>query len=542
MLPPIAFLSLPQRTQLSRRALLRHLGSAATSLLLISGCASAKAPGTPVPTATPSPTPEETSVATTAVLSLRVAFTSAPGQLDPARMATIEAYQVAFAIYDALVWVDQSLTPQPLLAEAWQLAPNRLAWTFQLRRGVKFHNGAALTAQDVVYTFNRLLDPKFASPFRSVLSFVKSIEAQGAYTVRFLLSAPNAELPFLLGSPQAGIVPNGASTADLAAKPLGAGPFQFSEFVPGERLKMTRYADYWAAKEIKVQELHYVYLSSFAAQAAALMAGEIDLVPDVNLPDLPQLTDHPEIVLIEVPSGRYQTIVMQATEPPFTDLRVRQALKYCVDRPALQQAVLQGRGKLGNDHPVAPVSPFWSDLPLRSRNLDRARELLAAAGYPNGLQLALITSSSRPGMLELAAAFREMARPAGIDITVTRVPADIYWTDYGGQVPFHIGNWNFRPTIDETFMVAYHSRSQQNESKWSSPKLDALIDTARSEADLAKRKALYKEAQALIREEGAVVIPYFRPVLMAMRQTLQGFKPHPTGWLDFSDVQIKQPT
>lgn len=134
-------------------------------------------------------------------------------------------------------------------------------------------------------------------------------------------------------------------------------------------------------------------------------------------------------------------------------------------------------------------------------------------------------------MVELATAFRDMARPAGINIEVIRVPPDVYWTDYGGKVPFHIGNWNFRPSIDETLMLAYHSQSQQNESKWSSPKLDHLIETARSKGDPAKRKALYQAAQALIHEEGRSVIPYFRPVLMAMRQTLQGFKPHPTGWL-----------
>ncbi|MCX6044252.1 MAG: ABC transporter substrate-binding protein [Chloroflexi bacterium] len=538
MLPALAFS--PLKSQLQRRALLKWLGSATASLLFISGCGNATVPGTPAPTATPTPSAEEKGAATAvAAPPLRVAFTNAPGQFDPARMTTIEAYQIAFAIYDALTWVDRELTPQPLLALGWQPARDRLSWTFQLRPNVKFHNGAPLTAKDVVYTFSRLLDPKFNSTFGAVLSFVKSVEAKGEHAVRFLLSAPNAELPFLLGSPQSGIVPNGISTADLAARPMGAGPFQFSEFISGDRLKMARYADYWGAEDIKVQELHFVYLPSFTAQVNALMSGEVELVPDINLPDLPALADHSEISVLEVPSGRYQTVVMQATEPPFTDVRVRLALKYCIDRPALQQAVLQGRGNLGNDHPVAPVSPFWADLPLSVRNIDKARQLLALAGYPNGLDLSLITSSSRPGMVELAMAVSEMARPAGINITVVRVPADIYWTDYGGKVPFHIGNWNFRPTIDETFMIAYHSSSQQNESKWSSPKLDTLIDTARSEADLAKRKALYKEAQVLIREEGATLIPYFRPVLMAMRQVLQGFAPHPTGWLDFSGVQFK---
>src|SRR5262249_3532769 len=156
--------------------------------------------------------------------------------------------------------------------------------------------------------------------------------------------------------------------------------------------------------------------------------------------DLAALDGHPEITLVEAPSGRYQTVVMQATEPPFTDLRVRQALKYCVDRVALAQTVLQGHGKPGNDHPVASVSPFWADLPLRPRNIAKARRLLAAAGYSAGLRLTLITSAAVPGMVELALAVRDMARPAGVDIMVVRVPADVYWSDYWGRVPFHVGS------------------------------------------------------------------------------------------------------
>jgi peptide/nickel transport system substrate-binding protein len=506
--------------------------------MLASGCTDREATQTQTTTAAPTPTTTGNASAPSE-RPLRVSFTSSPGQFDPARMATVEAFHLAFAIYDALIWIDRELTAQPLLALSWQTSADQLAWTFDLRQDVKFHNGADLTAKDVVYTFTRLTDPSLNSSLFSILRIVQSIEAVDDYTVRFMLSAPNAEFPLLLGAPQAGIVPDQSTTADLATKPVGTGPFQFVESIPGERISMLRFADYWNAEGYTVDELEYVYLPSFSAQANALINGEVDIVPDINIQDLSKLIDHPTVDVMEVPSGRYQTIVMQATEAPFTDLHVRQALKLCADRHDLQEAVLQGHGSPGSDHPVSSVSPFWAeDLPVPERNINQARQLLTAAGYPNGLKLSLITSASRPGMVELATAFRDMARPAGIEIDVVSVPADVYWTDYGGKVPFHIGNWNSRPSIDETLTLGYYSQSQQNESRWQNARLDAIIEEARAEGDFEARKALYREAQMLIMTEGAVIIPYFRPVLMATSLAVQGFEPHPSGWLDFHEVTL----
>lgn len=525
----------PKIDKMSRRSLLKWIGGAG---LVLSGCTPTGTPTAPAPEETPVVQSEATEMPSNVSTPLRVAFTTAPTQFDPARMATTEAYHFAYAVYDALVWIDQSLTAQPLLALSWEADTSLSTWTFSLREGVTFHNGAEMTATDVVFTFERLTDPNFGSSLLAVLRVVEEVEALDDYTVLFHLAAPNAEFPLLLGAPQAGIVPNQSTTADLAASPVGAGPFRFAESVPGERIRMQRNADYWDAEGIALRELEFVYFTSFSAQAAALKTGDVHILPDVNLQDLDIFNDDPAIEVLEVTSGRYQTIVMQATEAPFNDARVRQALKLCADRTGLQQQVLQNRGATGGDHPVAPISPFYADLPLPAQNTEQARRLLADAGYPNGLTLSLITSASRPGMLELARAFREMARPVGVDIEVIQVPAEVYWTDYSGKVPFHVGNWNFRASIDETFTIAYHSQSPQNESNWRDEEFDALIEDARGEGDFEQRKALYAEAQRFLMDEGAVVIPYFRPVLMAVRHSVQDLAPHPSGFLDFYGVTL----
>jgi peptide/nickel transport system substrate-binding protein len=461
-----------------------------------------------------------------------VAFPGIPKQLDPALYTVIEEHQLGFALFDALVWVDAKLDPQPLLAEAWEATEDLRSWTFKLRQDVKFHHGTLLTAEDVVYTFTRILNPKLASPFRSSLSFVAKVEAVDPYTVRFQLQSPSAELPLLLGAPLAGIVPHDYKDALLSAKPSGTGPFRLSEYAAGVGAKVVRNPAYWQQGQPLLDAIEYRFLS-YAQQVAALRNGEIDLISQLGTEDVAVLATEPSVMTVEVPSGAYQNIVMRATEKPFTDLRVRQALKHCVDRQNLLQQVLHGKGTVGVDHPVSPISPFAAQLATPQYDPKQARQLLAQAGYPRGLKLDLLTSSVRPGMVELALAFQQMAKPAGIEIQVVHVPAQVYWSDYAGKVPFHTGNWGFRPSIDETFMAAYHSQSKGNESNWRNPALDKLIDGARGEHDPTQRKEEYHKAEKLMMDEGAVIIPYFKPTSIALRRNIRGFTPHPAGWLDF---------
>jgi len=490
--------------------------------------------------------------ATTTDQRVRVAFAGVPLQFDPAVMSANSATQAGFTVYEGLVWVDRDLTIQPALAVDWEATDDLLSWTFTLRQDVQFHHGTSFTAQDVVYTFKRLLDPVIESPLRSVLNFVETVEAidDGTATgaVRFGLTFANADLPLLCGAPQALIVSHEYSSDLLPKTPSGTGPFRVDELIPGQRILFVRNEQYWGVDKIALQAVEHIYMPSFEARAAALKAGEVDLLSDISsheadslfIEDEAERGANGEIVITESPSGAYQTVVMQATETPFTDLRVRQALKLCLDRVAVQDRLLGGRGELGQDQPVASINPFHLDLPMRQQEIAEAQQLLSDAGYPDGLTLDLITAAIDPGMVELAYLVQEMAAPAGFEIRATEVPADVYWGSYWGQVPFHIGSWNFRPSIGETLAIAYHSQSIWNESRWSNLTLDALLEEARNEADVDQRKVLYQQAQELISEEGAVVIPVFRPVLTAMHKRVENFMAHPAGWIDLRGVKIAE--
>lgn len=489
------------------------------------------------PTVVTTPTRTASSATNAGAQPLRVAFPGPAKQLDPAYYGVIEEHQIGFAIFDALVEVDHTLTPKPMLAESWDASPTLRSWTFKLREGVRFHHGTPFSAQDVTYTFARILAPGAGSPFRSALQFVEKVEALDDYTVRFDLKTPSAELPLLLGAPPARIVPHDLPSALLTAKPSGTGPFQLVSHEVGMRTRLTRNPQYWQPDQPAVEGLEFLFIP-YQEQITALRNGQVDLLMQVGTEEAEQLRTEPNLTINSTVSGAYQSIVMRATAKPFVSAQVREAFKFCVDRNAMQARVLGRSGVPGNDHPVAPVSPFWADLPLRPYDPEHARMLLAKNGYTKGINIDLLTSTVRPGMEEMANAFKEMAKPAGITIRVVRVPAQAYWSDYAGHVPFHTGNWGFRPSIDETFMVAYHSTAKGNESKWYSPALDQLIDQARGERQAEQRKTLYREAQQLLMDEGAVIIPYFKPTALAMRTTLRNFTPHPAGWLDFRTTAL----
>jgi len=518
-----------QIAQLTRRDLLKYMGGA--GLLLAGGCSNNTATA-----------PLSGAIGTGAdagldISAVRVAFLNYPDSFDPARARSTEAVQCAYALYDALTYIRPDLTPEPLLAVSWQTTADRLAWSFELQRDVRFHNGALMTAADVAYTFNRILDPALESPIRLIFDFIEQVEVVDEYAVRFVLSSPNADLPLLVGTPLTGIVPNNLSPAALSTQPVGVGAWRVAEMVHGQSIRFARNTDYWnQGYAMQFDTLEYRYFSSIAEQVEAVLANEIDLIPDVPPPSLGTFASNPSLTVQEVPSARFQAIVMRADIPPFDDPRVREALRLCMDREAIQQQVLAGRGVLASDQPIAPVHPFQAELAPRPYDPEQARQLLLQAGYPNGLQLSLITSPIAPGLVEMAQLFQTMALPAGIEIEVISVPADVYLTDYAGRALFHAVAWGMRPSVDETLTSSYHSKSPTNYSHYVNPELDRIIEAGRSEPDAARRAEQYRAAQELIMREAAMIIPCFIPVLMAIHKSMEGFSSHPTGWLEYSGV------
>ena len=428
--------------------------------------------------------------------------------------------------------------PEPALAESWETSDDGLTWTFNLRSGVTWHDGSEFTADDVAYTFNRLIDPDVASPLAAALGILDSVEAVDPSTAQFNLNSPNGDLIIVLGSPQARVVPNGRSQDDLRSDPIGTGPFTFVEHVPGDHTTFAANPDYWGEGPF-VDEVRFLAMPESTTQVAAIGGEQVDILWQVGTENLPALEGTDGVVIDSIASGAYQTIAMQSDKAPFDDARVRQALKMTVDRAGVQAIVLEGLGGLGNDHPVPDFNAFYNDdIPLRQPDIDGAKALLAEAGYPDGVDLTLTTSEVRAGMVPFATALQEMARPAGFNIELELAPPDTYWSEVWLNRPFFASNWGMRPSLDETFSIQFTSDAKWNEGNFGTDEIDAAVAAGRASSDPDERKSQYAVVQQGLHDEGGVIISYFRPVIQAWRESVSGYVPHPAQWVYLNNVKV----
>ncbi len=444
------------------------------------------------------------------------------------------------AIYDQLIELDASYAPQPMLAESWEHNETADEWTFHLREDVVFHDGTPMTAEDVVFTYKRLLDPETGSPGRALLSSLNpnGIEAIDDYTVRFTLDTPVIELPVILNNRYTWILQASQDEEERRTKAIGTGPFKVKEFTPGEDPTiLVRNEEYWRAGQPSIDVLELRSIPEPFARLTALEQGQVDIIEDVPPTDVKRVAENPDLQLLSSQTGSWGGMVMMVDQEPFDDVRVRQAFKYVVDRKQMLDLVALGHGSIANDNPVAPWIRYAVEDEPRQQDIDKAKELLAEAGYADGLSVELHTSSKHPYWIEIATVFKEMAAKAGIDVRVVMAPPDSYWSEVWMQVPFCMTNWGERAT-DNALSVMFLSDAEFNETHWYNPEWDALLLQARQTIDDEERTQLYQEAQRIIIDEGGVIIPFFENNLVGARANVTGYTPstRKTLFYDFSTV------
>lgn len=446
--------------------------------------------------------------------------------MDPAVMYSgDDAYHI-FAVYNRLVDVDDDFNVLPELATAWSISEDGLTWTFTLREGVTFHDGSTFGAADVVYTFERLIDPATASGAASVLSFLTpgSIQAVDDLTVTFTTAQPVVELPILISNKYTNIVAEGATSEALRLNGNGTGPFMQSQFEPGGAIRvLTANPAYWGGASA-APCLQITVAQEPVAAVTAILSGQVDLVLNVDPSVIPALADNPEVTLLETGASNSMTVSMWVDTPPFDNLLVRQSLKAAVDRQGLVDTVLLGYGQVAADSPVPVSSPasFTDAAPVQ--DIARAAALLAEAGYPDGLSFDLFTAEGVPGMVRMAQAFAEQVRPAGFDINVVVTPAESFWDDVWLNRPIVTSAWSMRPPA-EGLAYAYTTDAQYNETHFRRADFDALLAQAATTTDPEARLAVYAAAGQMLAEEGGVIIPMFVHQVLAIRSACTGYTP-----------------
>jgi peptide/nickel transport system substrate-binding protein len=462
----------------------------------------------------------------------RVAIPGSGDTFDPNLAFILESIWPCEHLYSSLVRQTATLEIEPDLALSWEANDAADQWTFTLREGVKWHDGGDFTSDDVVATFERVQDPDFGSPFRSNITMIEQIEATSPTEVVFHLSTPYGEFVELVSNYLLRIVPAG-KTDSLVTDPIGTGPYVMEDHVPGERTVLRRFDDYFDLESQGfLDQIEYLAIPEEATKVAALASGSIELMNEVAPTSLPGLEGAPGIFIQEVTTGNHQPIVMDVTQAPFDDVRVRQALKLCAERDGFVAVVLQGHGEAAADQPVPPVDPMYGNIPIPPQNIEQAMQLLADAGHPDGLDLTLHSSTGRIGMMESALTFKDMAAPAGVRVEIQSHPIDNYWADIWKKVPFCTSNWNQRPTAEQMLSLVYLCGTPGGESNWCNPEFDELVLASRAELDPERRRDILTQAQQILADDGPVILPYFRSFITAHSARLMGFEAHPLKFLD----------
>jgi peptide/nickel transport system substrate-binding protein len=466
------------------------------------------------------------------VKTLRIAGGAADGvnsTLDPALTVGSGANQTRLTlVYERLVTLDENFGPKPLLAESWSANEAGNVWTFKLRPKVTFHDGTPFTAKDVLFTFNRILDPKLGSRATSVLSAIDpaKIRAVDDLTVEFTLRQPVVEFPLQLTHRLASIVREGQTTEQLKTAGIGTGPFKVERFVPGEDPGIfVRHPGYWQPGHPGVDRVEVRTIPEEAARLAALSYGQVDIVLELPLVGLQRLEKDPNVSIDTTRSSRWFGFAAFSDTPPFDDVRVRQALKLAANREQLLKAVTGGRGVVANDLPVAPWQKFAINPEQRTYDIEAAKKLLSEAGHPNGIDVELYTFNGT-GLSELATAYKAQAEPAGIRITIVTAPSSDFWTTVWLKKPFVTTSWD-ATTLDDALTLSFLSDSQWNESHWRSKDYDALIAQARLTLNEEKRGEILARAQTLLRDDSGTIIPFFVDTISGSRKSVKGWKRHP---------------
>ncbi|WP_197524476.1 ABC transporter substrate-binding protein [Novosphingobium resinovorum] len=458
---------------------------------------------------------------------IRVASTSTStlDTLDPAKGALNTDYVRHFMLYSGLTELDRALYPRPALAEII-VSRDQKNWHIRLRKGVTFHNGKSLSAADVVYSLLRHKDPRTGSKMADIADQFAEVRATGPLELLIRLTGPNADLPAILAQSHFLIVANGQRNFRTAN---GTGPFKLVEFTPGIRTKVRRNANFWKPGKPYLDEIELIGIPDEVSRVNALLSGDVHLINAVNPRSTRRILTSPRHGLVETKSGLYTNLIVRQDRLPVSNPHFTAALKCLIDRPLINRALFRNYATIANDHPIPPSHIYFrKDLPQTQLDLDRARWHFRRSGV-GVTRLPIYASPAAEGSIDMASVLQEYGSRIGLNLAVNRMPADGYWSTHWMKHPLGFGNSNPRPTADMIFSLFYKTDATWNESGWKAPRFDSLLMEARGEPDLQRRKQLYGEMQAMVRQSCGSIIPVFMSLLDGHDRRLKGLHPVPLG-------------
>ena len=460
--------------------------------------------------------------------TLRIASQKPAGPLDPVAMADLGAYTPVVTAFEYLVDI-LGAEVRPMLAESWKPNADGSVWTFSLRKGVKWHDGTAFTAADVVATMDRLS----ASNLKAYIK-AGSTKAVDDFTVEITLNSPDGQFPQQVGAynPQSVIAPKDYVLGTTLDKRMtGTGAFKMTKYDPAIGATFEANTDWWGGKPY-LDKLEFLFSEDIATQIAGLQGGAADAIVQFSVLGGDALLSDSSIVVETIHGSAHRQIWMNTREGNYTDVKVRQAIALGIDRQALIDTVLKGKGDIGNDHPISPIYPFFdATLPQRTRDIAKAKQLLKDAGK-EGLEATMYFPNLQE-IPQLAQLVQSQLKDIGMKVALQQeknVDGDEWCKVYDSKVEpagcdggMDFGIVDYGPRgVPDVYLVKAYATGEWNSAHYISEPFRAAVKKYQSSLDLDGQKAAIKDIQKIANTDVPYAIPYFYNTLLAHTKKVTG--------------------
>jgi peptide/nickel transport system substrate-binding protein len=555
----------------SRRDFMRIAVLGAGASLLAACAPAAQAPAPAAPTAAPK---APAAAPTTAPAAPAAAPTTAPAAPKPAPAATAAPaaskaqpktggtmrvgragdflhFDPFFAVtvnlpmyrqlFNTLAVYDEKLQPQPQLAERWQLSEDKQRLTFTLRKGVKFHNGRELTTDDIVKNFERAANRDLNHSLFGYTRPITGVKAVDATNVEVTFSEPAPQIWDLV-TVMGIVAPEASSPDDMKSRPIGTGPFKFQEWLPGQHARFVKFADYWESGRPYLDEVVIRAMPDPQAILANLEAGGLDIMQAVPLNEVPRLRNDQNVrIVLGTEASQFYTVYMNVARPPFDKKEVRQAVAHAIDRKTIVDTVLYGVGK-------ASQTPFpdWSlaydpkHVDWFPYNLDKAKQLLTTAGFPNGFETSITTISSSPELKNYAQVIQADLAKIGVKMNINDI-SSAEWNQVwpAKQYDMMAASAGFSHKDPATLFASMSGyRLNDNRTNFSPPTYRELVTQGETITDPVKRKEAYNKLAEYMLDEAFAQVVSFKYNVFAVRSNVNGFSVHLDDDMDLTSAWL----
>ena len=468
--------------------------------------------------------------------NLIAAIAGEPDQLDPHKTSAYFSFEVLENVYDTLVEPDENLEMRPALAESWEVSGDQLTWTFHVRQGVTFHDGSPFSADDVVYSYKRIIDQKLSNADR--FRAVTDVTAPDKSTVKITVAQPTPNLLSNIGGfkGMAIVQRKNVESGEIATHPIGTGPFAFRSTKSGDSITLAANKNYWGGPPL-ISGVTFRFIPEASTALSALQAGEIDWTDSIPTQRVEELKTDDSINLGVTPSNDYWYLALNEARKPWNDVRVRRAIAFGIDRHAIVQATSYGTAT-ANQLAIPKGSPWYTEYHGYTLDIAKAKSLLHEAGVKD-LTIDMTATSQYPETVTAAQIIADNLATLGITVKIRSMDFAA-WLDgeNAGNFDMLMMGWLGNIDPDDFYYAQQHTGGKSNAQKYSNPDVDGLLDAARTETNRDARAGLYARAATIVADEASYIYLYNPSVIQAWSKSLAGYQARPDRAIRFRTAAL----